>query len=259
MLLEAKDLLAAKKAELVARRQKLSFPPGLGLIWIGDDRPTAAFIRAKQRQAQELDCQFFLHHLQAASSRQAEAVLQGLNQKKAVTGIVLQLPLPKALNPDRLIGQINPDKDIDGLRPSSRFPAPTPTGILALLKHHKINPAECSTVILGAGRLVGKPLAEVWQKNGWPYQQISHEAAKQTAAIRKHDILIAATGVNGLVSSAMVHREMVVVDGSGVDVEVAKIEPLVKAVTPKKGAIGPLTVCFLFANLLKAAERAVRG
>lgn len=259
MLLEAKDLIAVKRAELLAKRKKLTVEPGLGLIWIGDDQPTAAFIRAKQRLAQELSCQFFLHHMSTASSRQSEAVLMGLNHKREVTGIVLQLPLPKGIDPDRLIAQISPDKDIDGLGASSRYPAPTPTGILALLEHHKINPAERSTVILGAGRLVGKPLAEVWQKNGWRYTQIDRNGAGASEEIRRHDILIAATGASGLVTEAMVHREMVVIDGSGVDVEVAKIEPLVKAVTPKKGAIGPLTVCFLFDNLLEAAERATRG
>jgi methylenetetrahydrofolate dehydrogenase (NADP+)/methenyltetrahydrofolate cyclohydrolase len=121
-----------------------------------------------------------------------------------------------------------------------------------LLQANQINLANRKTVILGAGPLVGAPLAALFKKNGWPFTQIIKKAETQTDVIRKNDLLISCTGVTYLVQPEMVNPEMIVVDGSGIDVDVAQIEPLVAAVTPTKGAIGPLTVTNLFTNLLVA-------
>lgn len=250
MQLVAKELLDQLFGELLRRREKLSFSPGLALVWVGDDPQTAAFIRAKQAMAKKLDCQFFLHNFPSAKYQQLEAVMSGLNSRKDIQGIVLQLPLPKSVNAEKLLATLAPEKDIDNLTGSSPYQSPTPTGIISLLKFHHINPADLRTVILGAGKLVGGPLAEMFKQNNWPATVIEREAEKRVKEIRSNDLLIAATGVAGIVTPDMVQKEMTVVDGSGVDVNVELLEPLVKAITPKKGAIGPLTVHYLFENLL---------
>jgi methylenetetrahydrofolate dehydrogenase (NADP+) / methenyltetrahydrofolate cyclohydrolase len=239
MQLESKQLLLAKNNELEQLRSNWKSPPGIALIWVGDDQQTAAFVRVKQRKAKELSCVFMLHHFPTITDRQLSAVINSLNARKDIHGIVLQLPLPKNVDTDRAIMEIAPQKDIDGLRSDSRLTAPTAQGIVELLEH-----------ILGDGRLVGHPLAEIFKKNGWSFTQFSTDAKRHSAEIRSHDVLISATGQNGLVGAEMVHKEMVVVDGSGVDVDIEAIESLVALITPKKGAIGPLTVCNLFENLL---------
>lgn len=259
MQLVAKELLSERLAQLSSRRQKLSSLPGLAVVWVGDNQATATFIRAKQAMAKKLNCQFFLHHFESVSQQQLEAVLNGLNDRKDIDGIVLQLPLPKSIDTDLVIAKITPIKDIDNLRGDSPYTSPTPSGIIALLQHHNIVIKDLKTVILGAGKLVGAPLAKMFMENHWPVTVIASRAEKQPENIRRHDLLIATTGVNHLVSPAMVHNQMIIIDGSGVDVAVNQIEPKVKAITPARGAIGPLTVNFLFENLLQATGRKARS
>jgi methylenetetrahydrofolate dehydrogenase (NADP+)/methenyltetrahydrofolate cyclohydrolase len=254
MQLDSKELLEKKNLELKKIRDKISAKPGIALIWIGDDPQTATFVRVKQRAAQELNCQFNLHHFDNAESQQIEALVGSLNMNKATHGIVIQLPIPSTINVDRLLNIVSPQKDIDGLKPSSSYPAPTAKGIVDLIEANKINPGELKTVILGAGRLVGAPLAKMFTEKNWRFIQIDREAEKLTEEIKSAQLLIACTGVNNLITPAMLNKEMIVIDGSGIDVDAKAIEPLVKAVTPTKGAIGPLTVANLFENLLVAAS-----
>ena len=258
MLLQAKDLITKKTAELLKLRQTLSVRPGLALVWVGNDPQTKAFIRVKQQKAKLLDCDFYLHHLDQGNFDQLAALMRGLNRKKEIHGIVLQLPLPNKADTQPLINLMNPEKDIDNLRSDSPFEAPTPSGILEILRHNKIDPGKQQTVILGAGRLVGGPLAKMFEARGWHYTQIPKRARDHAEEIRQHDLLISGTGVKHLVGPAMVHENMIVVDGSGIDVDIKVVEPLVEAITPSKGSVGPMTVCCLFENLLRAAEKASR-
>ncbi len=254
MKLVAKDLVEAKTAQLLRARSKISFQPGLALIWLGNDEQTSAFVKAKQQKAKLLNCQLTLHHLESASQRQLETIIKGLNNKDDVDGIVIQLPLPSSINLEDLLAILNKDKDIDNLTLVNRYRSPTPQGILELLVNNGIDPANHQTVILGGGRLIGKPLYQEFQRRHWPVTLIDQSAESQSAKIKQHNLLIAATGQKNLVSPAMVNSKMTVIDGSGIDADVEVIEPLVKTITPAKGAVGPLTVCALFANLFLACR-----
>lgn len=256
MLLSAKDLVTETTSQLVRDRQKIKTRPGLALVWVGNDPQTKTFIRVKQQKAKQLDCDFYLHHLEHAKFDQLSALMRGLNRKKEIHGIVLQLPLPRKEETQALIDLMEPKKDIDHLRPDSPFDAPTPSGILAILRHHNIDPKDEKTVILGAGRLVGAPLAETYKRNKWDFVQIPRKAREHLEEIRQSSLLISGTGVRQLVTPEFVRGKMVVVDGSGIDVDVPAVEKVAKAVTPSKGAVGPMTVCYLFKNLLLAAKQA---
>lgn len=258
MQLVAKELLARRLAALSSRRAKLKIAPGLALIWVGENPQTATYIRAKQVVAKKLGCHFFLHHFPTASNQQLEAVIDGLNKRKDIDGIVLQLPLPTSLDTEALIKRVSLNKDIDNLSGNSPYDSPTPSSIITLLSYNNIAIKDLKAVVLGAGRLVGGPLSKVFANNNWPLTVIAKQARSMAQTIRQHDLLIAATGVRGLVSPEMVNKNIIVVDGSGLDVEVKKIEPLVAKITPAKGAIGPLTVSFLFENLLTAATKNLR-
>lgn len=254
MLLTTKDLITKTTARLLKKRQTILSRPGMALIWVGNDAQTRSFVRVKQQKAKLLDCEFFLHHLESATLDQLVALMHGLNRKKEVHGIVLQLPLPNKSWTDQLIELMNPLKDIDHLRSDSPFAAPTPSGILEILRYNKIDLKKERTAILGAGRLVGAPLADIFQNKRWPFIQIPRRASENTDQIKQCTVLISGTGVNKLVSKEMVTREMIVVDGSGVDVDTASVESIVRGVTPSKGSVGPMTVCCLFDNLLTAAS-----
>ena len=249
MLLDAKDLIEEYKSDLLSRRQLLSYQPVLALVWIGEDKQTESFINAKIKLAKLLDCQLKVHHLLKAEEMQVEALIQTLNNNKEIKGLVLQLPMIGDLNTNRLINFIDPLKDVDNLTGKTTFPDPTPSAILRLLEYYKYELK--NIVILGSGRLVGKPLSDILNKKGIAHDIVKEKAEEKSDFIKNHDILISATGKN-IVNAEMVNENMVVIDASGVDVDSKTIEPLVKSVTPSKGVIGPLTVCELFDNLLTA-------
>lgn len=253
MLLSAEALIDDLSEEIALIRAKLDRPPLLALVWIGNDKQTEKFVNAKKKKAAELGVEFQLHHFESVAERQLSALLSSLNESKKVDGIIIQLPLPKNLKTDRILPMIDPAKDVDGLA-SPNFPCPTPSGVVALLQRNGIDLAKTKTVILGGGRLVGGPLAEIFQRNGWPFEQITTNAEQQKESIKKHDLLIAATGVEKLVTADYVHNQMTVVDASGVDVDFQGVEKIAKRVTPQRGAIGPLTVLFLLKNTVIASE-----
>lgn len=254
MLLQTKDLIETTTKQLLAERSKLLVRPGIALIWVGNDAQTQSFIRVKQQKAKLLECDFYLYHLESASLDQLVALIRSLNRKKEVDGIVLQLPLPDKTWTPLLIGEMAAKKDIDHLRDDSLYPAPTPNGILAILRHNGINPAHEKTAILGAGRLVGAPLAKIFTNNHWDFFQIKRRAKNEAAAIRQATLVISGTGVAGIVTADLIGKDAVVVDGSGIDVDIESVAKVARAVTPAKGAVGPMTVCQLFANLLTAAQ-----
>ena len=254
MQLNSKPLLDQLDRELLSLRKDIVARPGIALIWVGDDKQTGKFVEVKKQKAKDLDCEFILHHFEQASHRQLETMIEGFNNHKDIDGIVLQLPLPKDINDDRLIELIDPNKDIDGLTIDGPYDCPTPTGIIELLKFNDVDLSKTKTVIIGAGRLVGLPLSKVFKENNWPYKMISQNAENRVQEIREADLVIACTGVEHLVTPEMVRPETILVDGSGVDVDTKLLEPLVKLITPTKGAIGPLTVGYLFQNLLISAS-----
>ncbi len=253
MLLSATEALDVLTEEILLTRQNLERAPQLSLIWVGNDKQTEKFVRAKQKKALELGIEFQLHHFERAAERQLSALIASLNENKKIDGIVVQLPLPKNVKTERILSQIEPSKDVDGLI-SENFPPPTPTGIVMLLERNGLNLKKSNTVILGAGRLVGKPLAEMFQRNSWPYEQIVSKAENETAKIKTFDILITATGVEKLVTADFVTENMTVVDASGVDVDFESVEKAVKLITPKRGAVGPLTVLLLLKNVVSSSE-----
>lgn len=239
--------------EILLVRNALAEPPLLALVWVGNDKQTEKFVRAKQKKATQLGIDFQLHHFESASERQLGALIGSLNESKKVDGIIVQLPLPGTINTDRLLGQIEPSKDVDGLV-SENFPSPTPTGIIMLLERNGINLRKANTMILGGGRLVGEPLAKMFKRNGWPYQQITAKAEQHIEKIRACNVLIAATGVERLVTEDYVTGETVVVDGSGIDVDFEAVSKAAKMISPQRGAVGPLTVLILLKNVTAAAQ-----
>lgn len=253
MLLACKELLSTLDQELIKLREKIEREPQLALVWVGEDKQTELFVKAKQRKATELKCSFALHQFKPDTpERQLLALTDGLSVNKKIDGIVVQLPLPKQINTEHVINSIEVSKDVDGLTNGSKYPAPTAKGIVQLLEHNRVNPHYEKTVIVGAGRLVGQPLAEMFKEKGWAFEQINQNAEAEIEKIQKATLLISCTGQPNLIRPQMVNPAMTVIDGSGVDVDFHVVESLVKAITPPKGCIGPLTVSNLFFNLLTA-------
>ena len=263
-------------ADLVPRIKSLDRPPGLATILVGDDPASAGYIRQKQTKAAELGLHSAHEHLPAdATQADVLAVVKAFNDDAAVDAMLIQHPIPKHLDYEAALLQIDPDKDADGLHPTNlgrlvlSIPGPvpcTPAGIEALLAHHEIPVAGRNVVIVGRGFTLGRPLALI----------LSQKRPTANAAVtvvhtgvpdwpeytRRADILIAAAGVPSIVMPEHVRPGAVVVNG-GLNYEGRRIIPDVDEsvaevagwITPRVGGVGVTTVAMLMRNTVGAAER----
>ncbi len=250
--------------------------PGLATVLIGDDEPSARYVGMKMRKAEELGCNSPHLHLPAdATTEDAVAAVQALNDDPAVDAMLVQYPGPKQIDFDAVLLAVDPDKDVDGMHPTNvgrlalGIPGPvacTPAGIEALLAHHEVPVAGRHVVIVGRGVTIGRPLSILLsQKRPTANAAVTivHTGVPSWADhTRRADILIAAAGVPGMIQPEHVKPGAVVV-GAGVQYEGRKLLPDVDEaceevagwITPRVGGVGPTTIALLFRNLVEAAER----
>jgi methylenetetrahydrofolate dehydrogenase (NADP+)/methenyltetrahydrofolate cyclohydrolase len=268
----AAELRAALKpavAALAARGAR----PGLAAIVVGDDAASRVYVRNKIRACEETGVRSEAHALPAQASEQAilERVA-ALNADERVHGILVQLPLPRGVNAERVLAAVSPAKDVDGfhadnlgllLRGRPRFVPCTPAGVMRLLQHAGMPLAGRRAVVIGRSSVVGKPLALLLlQKDATV--TICHSKTVHLAALaREADVLVAAAGVPRLVGAEMVKPGACVVDvgihrsedGRLVgDVDAAAVAPIAGWLTPVPGGVGPMTVAMLVANTVRATE-----
>ena len=252
--------IAAREQERQANQiEGMTVKPHLAIIQVGNDSASDAFVKVKQRYGEAIGVKVTLHKL---DSKDLNAKLAQLNNDDTVHGIIVQLPLPAELNADEVLNQIEPAKDVDGLGADSQYASATPAAILGLLKEHQIDLADRKIAILGQGRLVGKPLAQILQDQGHQPTVFDEHSPNIAAELPKYNVIITATGQPGLLTSQMVAAGTVIVDAGTSRVDgrlVGDVDPELYErgdiqVSPVPGGVGPLTVCALFANLLQAAS-----
>ena len=188
-----------------------------------------------------------------------------LNEDSSVHGIIVQLPLRNIEMTDEVVNMINPEKDVDGLNSKSMYDPATPTAINWLLAGYNIDLAGKQIVIVGAGRLVGSPLASIWEKSGYNVMVLTSKTENKDELLTKADVIVTAVGKPGIINSKMIKSWAVVVDAGtatdsngivgDVSEDVRKREDI--SITPVKGGVGPLTVSALFDNVLIASRRSV--
>lgn len=197
--------------------------------------------------------------------KQNEAIesINLLNKDKSVHGIIVQIPLPDRTQTDEILNAVTQEKDVDGLGQSATLTPATPMAINWLLAGYNIELKEKNIVIVGHGRLVGKPLLKLWQSSGYNVSSIDSSTTNLAVATLAADVLVCATGVPGLITANMVKNDAVIVD-AGVatdknglvgDVALDVRELPNVTITPEKGGVGPLTVAALFENLIIAARQ----
>jgi len=253
---------------------------GLATLLVGDDGPSAGYIRMKQARAAELGIDSPHVHLPAeATQAEVDAVIKGFNDDPGVSAMLFQHPAPDHIDYDAALALIHPDKDADGLQPynmgrlAMSMPGPvpcTPAGIEAILAHYEIPVSGRHVVIMGRGMTLGRPLALLLsQKRPTANAAVTvlHSGVSDWAGItRSADILISAAGVPGIIRPEHVRPGGVVI-GAGVryrgktllpDVDVS-VEEVAGWITPRVGGVGPTTVALLMRNTIEAAERAHRA
>lgn len=238
-----------------ALRQAWHINPRLAIVTDVENPVIETYMRLKQRYGADILIDVEIHRVPAGGALE---VIQELNNRDDVQGIILQLPISNSDQTEELLESIREDKDVDGLRKRAIFQAATPTAISWLLAGYGVDLKGKKVAIVGRGRLVGAPLEKMWLKSG--VDVTVFEKGDDLSQLIDYDIIVSATGVPGLIKSQMIKTKTVVVD-AGTASENGKIVGDVSEevrqrndviITPKKGGVGPLTVSALFDNVITA-------
>ena len=238
-----------------ALRQAWHINPRLAIVTDVENPVIETYMRLKQRYGADILIDVEIHRVPAGGALE---VIQELNNRDDVQGIILQLPISNPEQTEELLESIREDKDVDGLRKRAIFQAATPTAISWLLAGYGVDLKGKKVAIVGRGRLVGAPLEKIWLKSD--VDVTVFEKGDDLSQLINYDIIVSATGVPGLIKSQMIKTKTVVVD-AGTASENGKIVGDVSEearqrndviITPKKGGVGPLTVSALFDNVITA-------
>lgn len=267
---------AAIKDELKSRIAALrdqGVVPGLGTILVGDDPGSRWYVGGKHKDCAEVGIESIRIDLpETASQEEIEDAVRELNENPACTGYIVQLPLPRGRDENKVLGLIDPSKDADGLHPTNlgwlvlgkEAPLPcTPFGIVEILRRHGVEIAGKEVVVVGRGVTVGRPLGLLMTRRSENATvTLCHTGTVDLAAhVRKADIVVAAAGVPGIITADMVKPGAAVLDVgvSRVDGKVTgdvadDVWDVAGWVSPNPGGVGPMTRAMLLANVVSIAE-----
>jgi methylenetetrahydrofolate dehydrogenase (NADP+) / methenyltetrahydrofolate cyclohydrolase len=246
--------------------------PGLATVLVGDDPASAIYVNGKQRACEEVGIAGFDHRLPADTpAGELAELIERLDADGAVSGILLQLPVPEHIDAAAVTELIDPDKDVDGLTPASAgrlalgsqgLRPCTPAGVIELLDDAGVALEGAETVVVGRSNLVGKPLAQLLLARNATVT-VCHSRTRDLAAVcARADVLVAAVGVAELVRGDWVKPGAAVIDvgmnrnaeGLVGDVAFAEAAERAGAITPVPGGVGPMTIAMLLRNTLAAAR-----
>jgi len=290
LILAGKAVAAAVKDKLrerIAILNERGVTPGLAVVLVGEDPASQSYVRSKERQSAKLGFNSEVIRLPAETSEfDLLATVKRLNNDPAVHGILVQLPLPKHIDSQKIIESIDPVKDVDGFHPVSMgklvlglegFVPCTPAGIIEMIKYYGIETAGKHTVIVGRSNIVGKPMANLLlqkKENANSTVTLCHTGTPDMSLhTLQADILVAAAGAPEFLGADMVREGAVVidvginrVDAPGTekgyrlvgDVDYEAVAPKTAAITPVPGGVGLMTVAMLLSNTVDAAERSLK-
>lgn len=283
----AERVQANVRAE-VERLKARGITPGLSVVLVGDDPASAVYVRSKESTSRELGMAGETMRLPASvSERDLLATVDRLNETEAVHGILVQMPLPRHIDPEAVVRRLRPEKDVDGFHPvnvgkmligeTDGFVPCTPAGIQFMLEACGVNTRGAECVIVGRSNIVGKPMAALMVQPG-PFADstvtVCHSRTRDLAShTRRADILIVAAGRPQMITGDMVKEGAVVIDvgmnripdaarKSGTrlvgDVHFDSVREVASMITPVPGGVGKMTIAMLMRNTVRAAARASR-
>lgn len=274
IVLDGKALAAKCKEEVKKEAASLARTPGLAVIIVGNNPASRVYVNSKRKDCEE--CGFLSEEYalpEETTQEELIALIQQLNERADIDGILCQLPLPQGIDEEAVLMAISPDKDVDGFHPMNMgallvgkegFLPCTPYGIMEILDEYGIGPKGKQCVVIGRSNIVGKPMALLLlQRHGTV--TICHSRTKNLAEVcRSADILVAAVGKVNIVTADMVKPGAVVIDVAmnrneagklcG-DVDYAGAKEVASAITPVPGGVGPMTRAMLMKNTLLAAKK----
>ena len=272
-IIDGKQVSLKLKDELKEKVSKLKVKPKLVVISVGDNPASKVYVRQKEKCAKYIG--FLYEHLHYESIKDDDLIkeINKLNKDKSVSGMIVQLPLPKGMDEKRIVNSIDHDKDVDGLsyinagkllNNEAELVSCTPAGIMELLKAYNIDPTGKNAVVIGRSILVGKPMMNLLINANATVTLCHSKTIDIEKITRKADILVVAIGKPNFVTRNMVKRGAVVID-VGInrvddkligDVDYNDVYSKVKLITPVPGGVGPMTVIMLMTNVYNAYMKA---
>jgi len=269
----AAELRNELKNEVSVLKKKFNKVPGLTVILIGDLTPSQIYVRNKEKSANEVGLRSeVIKYPEAVEEKVVLDKIKELNEDEAVSGILVQLPLPKHIDKQKVIETIDPSKDVDGFHPmnvgnlssgyESSVPC-TPLGCYLLIKKIEPNLNGKKAVIVGRSNLNGKPMTQLLLKENCTVT-ITHSKTKDLKAeCLEADIIVAAVGIPELVKGDWVRKDAIVIDvginktdkGIVGDVDFEQVSKNAKALTPVPGGVGPMTIACLLKNTVECFKR----
>jgi methylenetetrahydrofolate dehydrogenase (NADP+)/methenyltetrahydrofolate cyclohydrolase len=274
--------IRARVAEGVRALKERGVVPGLSVVLVGDDPASAAYVRSKTKGSDEAGMRGETIRLPATTTQsELIAEIDRLNKNSSVHGILVQMPLPKQIDP-AVVLRVDPSKDVDGFHPVNvgkmlighrdGFVPCTPAGVMVLLREYKVQTSGANCVVIGRSNIVGKPMTALLIQPGTDATvTVCHSRTRDIATHTRHaDIIIAAAGKAGLLTGDMVKPGAVVIDvgmnrvddasqpkGYRLvgDVDFDSVREVASLISPVPGGVGPMTIAMLLENTLTAATR----
>lgn len=270
-IIDGKKIADGIREKLKQKIAALPSAPQLAIVLVGNDEPSLIYVRNKQKAAAQIGLLSQLHHLdENISEEELLKIIAQLNADSEINGIIVQLPLPKHLNTNRIINAISPLKDVDGFHPYNTgmlqnnekpyFIAATPLGVMQLIKSVSPNLSGKNVVLIGASLIVGRPLATLLLNQECTVSITHAQTRKIKELTSKADILVAACGVAKLVKADWIKENAILID-VGInrengklcgDIDFEDVKEKALAITPVPGGVGPMTIAMLLSNTVDA-------
>ena len=252
--------------------RNLKTTPTLAIILVGGNKASAAYVRQKSLAGEKIGAKVIVKNLNSDVSKdELENLINQLNRDTSIHGIIIQLPLPEHLNEEEISDKVLPERDVDGFVPGSKFRPATAMGVVELLKRSGVEIKGKNAVVVGRGKVAGRPTAELLREEGARVEVVHSKTENPAEITKKADILVSAVGKPNLITADMVKPGAVVIDigTNPIDLVTNNISPKTKLVgdvdfetvakiaskiTPVPGGVGPMTVAALMQNLVTAAR-----
>lgn len=257
--------------------KEYGFTPKLSVILVGNDGASQSYVKSKKKAAEKIGMISEIIHLDESTSEEVVlSELNRLNNDDTVSGILVQVPLPKQVSEQKVLEAINPEKDVDGFQPinigklyidEQTFVPCTPLGIMEILKHADINLEGKNAVVIGRSHIVGQPVSKLLLQANATVTILHSRTKNMNAHLKQADVIVSAVGQPGLVTKENVKKGAVIIDVGNTpdengklkgDVAYDEVKEIASAITPVPGGVGPLTITMVLNNTL-LAEKLRRG
>ena len=257
--------------------KEYGFTPKLSVILVGNDGASQSYVKSKKKAAEKIGMISEIIHLDESTSEEVVlSELNRLNNDDTVSGILVQVQLPKQVSEQKVLEAINPEKDVDGFHPinigklyidEQTFVPCTPLGIMEILKHADINLEGKNAVVIGRSHIVGQPVSKLLLQANATVTILHSRTKNMNAHLKQADVIVSAVGQPGLVTKENVKKGAVIIDVGNTpdengklkgDVAYDEVKEIASAITPVPGGVGPLTITMVLNNTL-LAEKLRRG